>query len=505
VVPRPLFLCLFGALAAPALGQGVPASKEPLSLQQELDRWFRDAQRRAPGEWGIAIADAQGRVIWAVQPTRPLVPASTVKLLTTGFARSVLGGEARKSTRVVGGGRLDPTTGTWEGTWAVELNGDPSFERVEAAGPSLIDLAQQLADRGIRRLVGPLAVTSAAGEANAAFPANWEKRHRGRVFAPLVGNLTLNGNLISVTVEPAAKVGLKVALLGTWPQGADRLVTVVAKTVAGRRSRLRLEPRGGGRYALAGTLGIRSRPRHLSRASDDPRALLEAAWAAALGRAGVEWLPSPALNAPERRDAVVLADVRSPTLDSLASEINRKSSNVGAELLLRWAALGEGDPAERLTAHVQQITGDYAGVRLVDGSGLSAENRVAPLTFVSYLARFPLAPGGRNFPMLLPPNGAGTLWKLGNGLPQRGVVRAKTGTLGNVASLVGYLGRPEGVLLVSLLYNGKRVYDARQAQWKLFRQLGAEGVVVPSDSVEAEEEVGGLPAPVPPPPALSPR
>jgi hypothetical protein len=60
-------------------------------------------------------------------------------------------------------------------------------------------------------------------------------------------------------------------------------------------------------------------------------------------------------------------------------------------------------------------------------------------------------------------------------------------------------------LLVSLLYNGRRVYDARQAQWKLFRQLGAEGVVVPSDSVEAEEEVGGRPAPVPPPPALSPR
>src|SRR5262249_33484837 len=159
---------------------------------------------------------------------------------------------------------------------------------------------------------------------------------------------------------------------------------------------------------------------------------------------------------------------------------------LGAELLLQWAAGNDSSPAARLTAHVQQVTGDYAGVRLVDGSGLSDQNRVAPSTFVSYLARFPQTPAGRNFPMLLPQNGTGTLARLANGLPQRGVVRAKTGTLGNVASLVGYLGRSDGVLLVSLMYNGSRVFAARQAEWRLFRMLGANGVVIPSDSTDTE-------------------
>jgi hypothetical protein len=63
------------------------------------------------------------------------------------------------------------------------------------------------------------------------------------------------------------------------------------------------------------------------------------------------------------------------------------------------------------------------------------------------------------------------------------VVRAKTGTLQQVSTVVGYLGTSEGVLLVSLMYNGNRPWAARQAQWKLFRELGADGVVIPTDSV----------------------
>ena len=62
------------------------------------------------------------------------------------------------------------------------------------------------------------------------------------------------------------------------------------------------------------------------------------------------------------------------------------------------------------------------------------------------------------------------------------MVRAKTGTLGQVSTVVGYLGTPDGVLLVSLMYNGTRPWAARQAQWKLFRELGANGVVIPADS-----------------------
>ncbi|MGE0438923.1 MAG: D-alanyl-D-alanine carboxypeptidase/D-alanyl-D-alanine-endopeptidase [Gemmatimonadales bacterium] len=471
----------------------LPASAQaPEELQKQLEDWFRQTNRRAPGMWGIAVADNQGRLLWGIQPTRPMVPASTVKLLTTGFARSVLGSDARKATRVVGSGHLDPTSGTWIGTWGLEVNGDPTLEHQGSETTSLTDLAAQLAGRGIRQLNGPLAVTSASGTAQASFPSTWSVRHRGRVFAPPVGNLTVHDNQVSATLAPGKKVGQAVQLIGAAPQGAARLFTVTAKTVKGRRSRLRVEARPDGHYVIAGTLGISARPRGVARAATDTRVLLEAVWADALDRAGIVWNPTPGLSDGSAGSAV-LAEVRSQPFDSIASEINRRSLNLGAELMLQWAADNDPVAADRLTAHVQQITGDYTGVHLVDGSGLSDENRVSPYTFVSYLARFPLAPGGRNFPMLLPPNGAGTLAHLASGLPGRGVVRAKTGTLGNVATLVGYLGRSDGVLLISLMYNGSRVYAARQAQWGLFRSLGAEGVVIPSDSLDVGAQLGGDP------------
>jgi len=58
--------------------------------------------------------------------------------------------------------------------------------------------------------------------------------------------------------------------------------------------------------------------------------------------------------------------------------------------------------------------------------------------------------------------------------------------------VVGYLGGADGVLLVSLMYNGRRPWAARQAQWQLFRELGADGVVIPTDSTPAPPvQMGG--------------
>jgi D-alanyl-D-alanine carboxypeptidase/D-alanyl-D-alanine-endopeptidase (penicillin-binding protein 4) len=198
----------------------------------------------------------------------------------------------------------------------------------------------------------------------------------------------------------------------------------------------------------------------------------------------------------------VLAEIESPTLDSLASEVNTRSLNIGAELLLRWAG-GATNAAEKLMEHIRSITGATTGVHLVDGSGLSTEDRIAPSVFVSYLTRFPMTPEGKNFPLLLPANGEGTLGRLG-GMPGRGVVRAKTGTLGNVSTLVGYLGRPDGVLVVTLMYNGGYSYTARQEQWRLFRTLGADAVQIPEDhsldiepvQLGGEDEAPPAPAPI---------
>lgn len=474
------------------LAQGAADSRgTDHALAARLNAWYETTARRAPGQWGIAVADQSGRMLWSVKPEEPLVPASTVKLFTTGFARSVLGGSARRPTRVVGVGGLDPGTGAWEGSWALELNGDPTLERAQGSGPTLYDLALQLASAGIRKLAGPLEVRSAEGPASASYPAAWSDRHRGRLFAPPVGPLTVHENIVWITVRPGAKVGHRARLVETAPQGITSLVTVTATTKAGRRSRLRLGRRKDGGWIVSGTIGSRASARRLTAVASDPKVVLNAVWGSALARAGITWNRAPSAKAPPAGEPQILAEVASAPLDSLASEINRRSLNLGAELLLQWAG-GRERPHERLTQHVREIIGSSEGVYLADGSGLSYDDRVAPSAFIAYLAKFPATAAGQNFPQLLPANGTGTLRRLNTGVLGEGVVRAKTGTLGHVSTVVGYLGAPDGVLLVSLMYNGTRPWAARQAQWKLFRELGANGVVIPTDSAPAPPvQMGG--------------
>ena len=479
---RHLTTSLLLLLLAPAAAR---AQGDQQWLNSRVSDWYTSAAHSAPGQWGIAIADQSGRMLWSMNPDFSLMPASAVKLFTTGYARSVLGGAARRSTRVVGAGVVDTVRGEWLGRWALELNGDPSLERAEGSGPTLHDLAVQLASVGGKRLSGPLEVRSANGPATAVYPEVWSRKHAGRLFAPLVGPLTVHENIVWLTVQPGRRVGTPARLIETAPEGISSLVSVTATTSNGRRSRLRLRPRSGGGWVIAGTIGVRAAPRRLTATAGNPKAVLGAAWATALRKAGIVWNRSAKATEPLDGSFKVLAEVTSAPLDSLASEINRRSLNLGAELLLQWAGGPTQGPAN-LTAHVQKVIGQREGVYLVDGSGLSYHDRVSPFAFVSYLAKFPATAAGQNFPQLLPANGSGTLRRLNSGFPGAGVVRAKTGTLAQASTLVGYLGRPEGTLLVSLMYNGNRPGAARRAQWKLFQDLGANGMVIPADTTTLE-------------------
>ncbi|MDQ2670630.1 MAG: D-alanyl-D-alanine carboxypeptidase/D-alanyl-D-alanine-endopeptidase [Gemmatimonadota bacterium] len=464
------------AFAAPARGQSLPAP-----LEQALNAWYQEtAARTAPGMWGIAIGTMDGRVLWSAAPEATLIPASTAKVFTTGFARTRVGSDARAITRVVARGRVDPATGTWLGDWRLDLGGDPTLERAGRAGPMLRDLADQLAAQGVRRLTGPLVVSSPHGTTAARYPATWSERYTGKLYAPPVGPITLHENIISVMVRPGVP-GQPAALSYVLPAGIESLIDNQAVTVPGSRTRLSFRPTADGRWTLAGTIGARSRGAGFSDVAHDPGAVLGAVWQSALAQAGIAWdRRAPATTAPPHsRAAGVLALVASPPFDSIASEVNRRSLNIGAELMLEWGAGSRTRGPALLTDHVRRVVGPFARVELVDGSGLSELNRVSPLTMMLYLARLPQVPEGRNFPMLLPANGTGTLRHLRGSLGS-GVVHAKTGTLDNVATLAGYLGRPDGVLVVSLMYNGPRTGAARRAQWELFRLLGADGVSVPT-------------------------
>jgi D-alanyl-D-alanine carboxypeptidase/D-alanyl-D-alanine-endopeptidase (penicillin-binding protein 4) len=466
------------AVSLCGLGSSGPLAAQTLSPGElaRVEDWFRHTTARTgDGQWGVAIGTMDGRVLWSINPHQELIPASTAKVFTVGFSRARAGGGARIATRVIGRGVLDSATGRWHGGWQLELGGDPTLERSGRAGPTLRALAQQLRARGISVLEGPLVLTSRTGPASSSYPTVWSTDFAGQLYAPPVGPVTLHENTISLNLRPGRDVGSPPSFIWAYPAGVDRLVRMSATTVGGSRRRLALIANNEGGWTLAGTIGIDSRVAGISAVAHDPVSVLGYAWSAALENAGIRWINRTAPPTIWPALPSVLAKVESAPFDSVAVEINRRSLNIGAELVLQWATASQTAGPALVTQHVRDVVGPQARVHLVDGSGLSELDRVSPLTTMLYLARYPQLRGAERFPLLLPANGVGTLRGLRYGMG-RGVVHAKTGTLDRVATLAGYLGRRDGVLVISLMYNGRRIHAARAGEWELFRLLGAEGV-----------------------------
>jgi serine-type D-Ala-D-Ala carboxypeptidase/endopeptidase (penicillin-binding protein 4) len=152
--------------------------------------------------------------------------------------------------------------------------------------------------------------------------------------------------------------------------------------------------------------------------------------------------------------AKVLGEVFSPTIARIVEVMLVDSDNVVAEAMARQAALAKKLPgtfaggAQATQAALTEL-GVNGQVILVDGSGLSDDNRVTTnqLAAVLYRAASPKYPQLRAIMSGLPVAGySGTLVNRDQGSGM-GSVRAKTGTLNHVNALAGYVVDKDGRLL----------------------------------------------------------
>jgi D-alanyl-D-alanine carboxypeptidase/D-alanyl-D-alanine-endopeptidase (penicillin-binding protein 4) len=209
--------------------------------------------------------------------------------------------------------------------------------------------------------------------------------------------------------------------------------------------------------------GGRVRPGRPAR-STDPALAAGTALAELLARGG----PTPTVvrgTAPD--GAEELAAVEGPPVDDLVERMLSASDNDLAESLARQVALELGEPASfggvaralaTASARVLEPLGVKAeAVQLVDGSGLSRDNALAPGALTRLLSGVLSGDPGELSPLLagLPVAGFdGTLtdrYREGPQVDGAGVVRAKTGTLRGVSALAGVVRTVDGRLLAFAL------------------------------------------------------
>lgn len=179
------------------------------------------------------------------------------------------------------------------------------------------------------------------------------------------------------------------------------------------------------------------------------------AFAEALARRGVVVSGAPGTGAAPL-GAAWLAEDASPPLRLVVRLLNRDSDNFAAEVLLKALGTtgGERGTFASGAAVVRGALGEagvpLAGVRIVDGSGLSALDRTTAGTLVGILRAALDDPQIREpFVSSLAVAGvSGTLQRRLDRPPVRGRVRAKTGTTSRASALAGYVGRTYAFAIV---------------------------------------------------------
>ncbi len=368
---------------------------------------------------GIEVADAgTGQVLYSVSAGTPATPASTAKLVTAVAALAALGPDARFTTTVrqmggtvvlVGGG--DPT---------LAVNGYPSSDY-----PRPATLAQ---------------LAASTARALAA---------QGRRSVRL-------GYDTSLYSGPDMAQGWADALISTGN------VTPITALEADQ-----------GRLTAGGALEDSDDPVNYRPRTSDPAGMTVAAFGALLARDGIKVAgPPAAVTAPA--SAPLLASASSPPLTSVVEQMLLESNNVIAENLARHVAIALGLPAtfaggaDAGTAELRRL-GIKTPASLVDGSGLSPLDAIAPQTLVRALGVAASTPRLRGAVTGLPVAGftgtlsAGQSVFGGIGGAARGVVRAKTGDLATVATLAGLAYDRSGDLLLFAIM-APRVPSAQQLQ-----------------------------------------
>lgn len=220
----------------------------------------------------------------------------------------------------------------------------------------------------------------------------------------------------------------------------------------------------------------------------DPAAVAAAAFAKDLAGQGITVTAPPAATSPSTQKnpaAEQLAQVRSAPLRELLQWTLELSDNEAAETIAHHVGLAvvqngsfEGGVAG-VTQELQQLGVDTTGLQLFDGSGLSRDDRVSPLTLVTLVQKAASDPRLSSLLGDLPTAGwSGSLADRFSGpgtAAGRGVVRAKTGTLTGVDALAGTVVDGNGdALAFAVMASGiTNTLEARQGLDRIGADLAA--------------------------------
>ena len=456
-----LLLALFvpiGCAARQADSKPVDVAALARRLDDALDRGRTDE-----AHYTARVIDLQtGRELYAVNIDQPYIPASNGKLAVGAAALDFFGPDHKLKTYLA----LDGAD-----LWLIGT-GDPGIgdnNLAKRAGGTTMTVLDQWTDaltkRGVKSIAGNLYYYDRAFDDQWTHPS-WSRGYITEWYAAPISGLNFNNNCVDITVEPTSD-GQPVKFSVIPP---TQNVTVRNQLVTGRGDDPDVDrERDKDSFTITGAT---TRPRDLkSEAITNPGAFFADALRTHLAGKGIT-IAGRIIRAEKPLDgkpvppAGKIVAVHETKLADGLGRINKQSQNNFAEgyskLLGRAyrARQGKDEPGsweageEAVKAFLATNRIDASNIVVADGSGLSRENRVTARMISDLLkAMWKHKHKQAFFDSLSIAGKDGTISSRMKDLEGR--VHAKTGYIGGVRALSGYVKNDAGRWLAfSIIYNG---------------------------------------------------
>tara|TARA_R110000868_G_scaffold411617_1_gene706065 strand:+ start:137496 stop:138908 length:1413 start_codon:yes stop_codon:yes gene_type:complete len=427
-----------------------------------------------------------------------MIPASNMKILSSGAALMVLGEAFEFRTTI------DIFEQDNRRTLIIRGSGDPSLgdpgvfedEQQVLTHDALFDaVAKAMKDRQIDS-VDEVVVDDRIFDRNWAHP-DWPIDQLNRWYCAEVGGLNFQTNVINIYPIPGSLGGTPIVEMQPDLPWID--IQVKAKTISkGRDSAWVARPVPDNKFTLYGNVRGKT---EIPVSIHEPPLFAGGVFAYALSQRDITINTDRYINDAVRLiepgnewDSTPIAVVTTPLTDIL-KRTNTDSYNLYAEALIK--RIGHeitGDPGSwengasvirlLLSQHINATAAQSTVI--ADGSGMSRENRVTPKTFTHWMGVLAKQDSWDAFENSLATPGVGTLKRRFTDTKLTASLHAKSGYLNGVYALSGVLNHPNGRRAAfSIILN-----DIKNGSGSRAAKPFIEDVVVEIDSW-LDEQTGG--------------
>jgi D-alanyl-D-alanine carboxypeptidase/D-alanyl-D-alanine-endopeptidase (penicillin-binding protein 4) len=453
-----------------------------------LDSLVAYASSIAPNvKLGISLRSVKtDSMLYSYKGDEWFTPASTMKLLVTATALKNFSLDYAPKTMV----HLEgiKRTNVFSGTLRIEGRGDPNISArfYPDAFYVLKNLTDSIKSKGIDTLRGILDLDTSFFKGPRK-PAQWRKNFFDSWYGAEISPLSFNDNCALIEIRPGAKEGDSARITVIPDVG---YVKIKNEMKTDKRTRYKhlldtVKPE----VTFTGTIGLKASLSTVIIPVRNPAAYFRAAFLKSLENSGVVYVEDNDVYRGKVLDSVVFTG---PPLKSLLDEINQRSQNLHAEVLLRSLGKKEGQNGSTESGIlIEKLFLQKAGIppedfKVVDGSGLSPQNQLKPNSLTRLLTYMKKQREGAIYVSSLAIPGVSGAGKRLD-VEFRDKIRFKTGFIDGVYGLAGYIAADNDTIAFVLYLNETKKLNDNSARDLLDTLAGRVAKHYNSEAAQLED------------------